>query len=139
MPSDCPSSTGNAVLPNSSTMWWISLEVSAAVRRWLPVHVAIAGRASVWRPMYGCAADHGGAATPPWPAVAIAVICATSSGISLSPPASGSVSVGSESHESCCSSVYGCVLATLRQLSIAPVGQGGTHARHSSHTSKLTT
>jgi len=44
---------------------------------------------------------------------------------------------GSSSHENCSSSVQG--RATRCQLSIAPVGQGDTQARHSSHLSASTT
>jgi hypothetical protein len=42
-----PSSTGKEALPKSSTMWRMSLDASAAVRRKLPLTVATAG---AWMP-----------------------------------------------------------------------------------------
>ena len=67
MPIDCPSSTGNAVLPKSSTIWRMSLEEPSSVSEKLPVTVASAGVASGYTLTYGLAADHGGGRVHPVP------------------------------------------------------------------------
>ncbi len=110
----------------------MSLVASSAVNRKLPLTVAIAGRARVYTLTYGWAADHGGNTGPPWPAVASAVICATSAGssavaIAASSSATGS---GSVSHVSCSAVAYALALSTCRQLSMAPVGHGAMHRLH---------
>src|SRR5512137_1022333 len=139
MPIVWPSSTGNAAPPKSSTMWRTSALASAAVSRKLPVTVAIAGFAIEYRLTYGCAADHGGNASPPWPSVATDVIRTTSDGSSGSAPASSACCVGRLSHDSCSASVYGCALSTCRQLSIAPVGQGEMQSLQKLHFAASTT
>jgi hypothetical protein len=41
MPMLCPSSTGNGVLPKSSTMWCVSYKAPTSVTRTLPDTVAV--------------------------------------------------------------------------------------------------
>ncbi|MNV33170.1 hypothetical protein D3C71_1245310 [compost metagenome] len=43
MPMDCPSSTGNGMLPKSSTTWCVSLSKPASVQLKLPTTVAVVG------------------------------------------------------------------------------------------------
>ena len=84
----------------------MSLDAPSPVSRKLPVTVATAGLASVCRLTYGCAADHGGAAAPPWPALASAVTRAISCGSRRRSAPATSSCAGSASQASCSSSVY---------------------------------
>src|SRR5690606_10356385 len=109
---------------------------------------------------YGCAADHGltvepmrldaaGAATsstlPKDDADATsASTCAAASACAAeaapsSTPSGSSTSPGSSSHANCSSIEYAALFSTRLQLSIAPVGHGGTQAMHPWQTSGLTT
>ena len=49
---------------------------------------------------------------------------------SAATPSGSGASGGSSSHSNCAASGYAALLSTIRQLSIAPVGHGGTHAMH---------
>jgi len=46
---------------------------------------------------------------------------------------------GNTSHVNCSSTGYASAFSTVRQLSIAPVGHGGTHAMQPLQTSAFTT
>ena len=71
-------------------------------------------------------------------ASASAAAASAAAATAAAPSASG-FSAGSSSQENCSSSVYASPRATSRQLSIDPVGHGGTHAMQPLHTSALTT
>ena len=80
----------------------MSLDAPSPVRRKLPDTVATAGRAIVCRLTCGCAADHGAAAAPPWPALASAVMRAMSLGMASVPSVTTtSCCAGSTSQTSC--------------------------------------
>ncbi|KAG1239722.1 hypothetical protein G6F68_018356 [Rhizopus microsporus] len=113
MPMDCPSSTGKGRSPKSSTMWWISLSVSAP----------------------GCAADHGGTDAPADEneagAAGTGVSARAARGSSPAPASTASgkaFSPGNSSQPNWSCTEYASARSTSRQLSIDPVGHGGTQA-----------
>ena len=147
MPSDWPSRTGNGVAPKSSTMWWVSLSVPSSVTRWLPATVAVAGLRCAYRWTYGCAADQGGTCEPGTRSAPTGAAAGASTPSAARAPAStasgtarlGAFSDGSSSQVSCSPVEYASMRSIVRQLSIEPVGHGGTQAKHRLHLSASTT
>src|SRR3569833_788795 len=75
---------------------------------------------------------------PPAPAIAPSRT-SDADGASASALAGIGVAAGSASHCNCVAVENGAARATTRQLSIAPVGHGGTQARQASQTAASTT
>ena len=150
MPMDCPSSTGNGMLPKSSTTWWVSFSKPASVQLKLPTTVASVGLLGGNRLVYGWAADQGGTVAPYWAErkawdpgstdAAGARGGASAEGAAASAAsASDKSSGGSSSQVSCSSIVYARARGMVRQLSMEPVGQGEMQAMQPLHTSARTT
>src|SRR2546421_12727269 len=112
-------------------MWWVSLPAATSVTRKLPTTAARIGLLCVNRLTCGRAADAGGRAEPR--TVLLLAMTGEASAASVSgaddrsAETSGATQVASEgrtSQVSCSSMRQAAGFATLRQLSIAPAGQG---------------
>jgi len=128
-----------------------------AVTRTLPVTVAVTVFSAAFGPyrlVNGCAADQGGTVAP-YCALLNAACCAKSTfGAAAAASAIAAMSTvptpaclscsslsssGSASQVSWSATEYARTLGMLRQLSIEPVGQGGTQAMQKLHLSASTT
>src|SRR5690606_38941519 len=95
-----------------------------------------AGALCVYRFTYGCAADHGGMLAPGSctagasgaPAAGMAASVAAPSAAPAPSPCCKGFSPGSSSQPNCSCTLYASARSTSRQLSIEPVGHGGTQA-----------
>src|SRR5438552_2076337 len=127
-------------------MWWVSLPAATSVTRKLPTTAARIGLLCVNRLTCGRAADAGGRAEPR----TVLLLAMTGEASAASASAAGGSSTatwgaaavpseGSTSQVSCSSMLWASNLTTLRQLSIAPVGQGEMQARQALQTSAFTT
>ena len=125
-----------------------------SVTRTLPVTVAVTVFSAAFGPyrlVYACAADHGGSVAPhcdatnarsPVSAAGSSGATGSTAGAASAPASasrSGLSSAGSSSQPSCSSTLYALTRGTVRQLSIEPVGHGGTQAMHRLHFCASTT
>src|ERR1700719_3966271 len=127
-------------------MWWVSLSAATSVTRKLPTTVARIGLLCVNRLTCGRAADAGGRAEPrtvlllAMPGAASPASVTGAGGSSTATFGAAAVaSEGSTSQVRCSPTRDASDLTTLRQLSIAPVGQGEMQARQALQTSTFTT
>ena len=154
MPMDCPSKAGNGMGPKSKTMWWVSLVVPASFTCTLPTTVALIGALGPCKLVYGWAADQGGTVEPYaaewntslglvdealWALTSAAAVASADASAPMANNSASDSAGGKSSQENCSSRVYAEDLGRMCQLSIEPVGHGGTQAMQKLHLSAITT